>query len=149
MMIELMQAHWLTVLIIGFTMLITPMYWFLVPNRKKAIFMVWLTAVVAGFLLTANLYNVTGKLGPLEGALIGALWIVFPLLIWIKREWFRGLSQRSLIGLQIFRVIGGLFILEMAKDNIPASFAMPAGIGDITVGVTAFILVISFKEIPR
>jgi hypothetical protein len=37
----------------------------------------------------------------------------------------------------------------MTRGNIPASFALPAGIGDIVVGVTAFILVVGFREIPR
>jgi hypothetical protein len=42
-----------------------------------------------------------------------------------------------LVGVQFYRVLGGLFLIGYAQDQLPAEFALPAGIGDIFVGVTA------------
>ncbi len=42
-----------------------------------------------------------------------------------------------LVGVQLYRVVGGLFLVAYAQDEMPGEFALPAGIGDILVGVTA------------
>ncbi|HHN66546.1 MAG TPA: hypothetical protein ENK15_00710 [Thermopetrobacter sp.] len=48
-----------------------------------------------------------------------------------------GLDQRHLIGFQVFRVMGGLFLLGWAMGDIPWQFALPAGLGDLWAGVAA------------
>jgi hypothetical protein len=42
-----------------------------------------------------------------------------------------------LIGVQLYRVLGGLFLIAYSRDEMPGEFALPAGIGDILVGVAA------------
>jgi hypothetical protein len=43
-----------------------------------------------------------------------------------------------LVGVQLYRVLGGVFLIAYARgDQMPAEFALPAGIGDIAVGLTA------------
>jgi hypothetical protein len=42
-----------------------------------------------------------------------------------------------LVGVQVYRVLGGLFLIAYARDEMPGEFALPAGIGDIAVGLTA------------
>lgn len=42
-----------------------------------------------------------------------------------------------LIGLQVYRVLGGAFLVNWTHGAIPGSFALPAGIGDIAVGLLA------------
>jgi hypothetical protein len=37
----------------------------------------------------------------------------------------------------------------MSRGHIPASFALPAGIGDLVVGIFALALVLSYKDIPQ
>lgn len=145
-MINVMQAHWTSVAVIVFSLLITPFYWFLVLPTRKAILMAWITAVVAAIMLAINLFDVTGKLGPAGGALIGLMWVIPPLIVWRYRTWFKGLDQKPIVGLQIFRLIGAFFILEMFRGNIPSSFAMPAGVGDIIVGLFALFLFLKYKE---
>jgi len=51
----------------------------------------------------------------------------------------RGLlsNQRHLIWLNVWRLVGAVFLLLMAAGQMPALWALPAGIGDIIVGVTA------------
>lgn len=38
---------------------------------------------------------------------------------------------------QAFRVIGGVFLLVLALGQLPAVFALPAGIGDVLIGLSA------------
>lgn len=47
------------------------------------------------------------------------------------------LDQRLLIGFQIPRLMGGVFLLGWAMGDIPWQFALPAGLGDIWAGVAA------------
>jgi len=48
-----------------------------------------------------------------------------------------GLDQRLLIGFQIPRLMGAVFLLGWAMGDIPWQFALPAGLGDIWAGVAA------------
>tara|TARA_R110001599_G_scaffold71777_3_gene199938 strand:- start:4411 stop:5166 length:756 start_codon:yes stop_codon:yes gene_type:complete len=48
-----------------------------------------------------------------------------------------GLDQRHLIGFQVFRVMGALFLFGWLMGDIPWQFALPAGIGDIWAGIAA------------
>src|SRR5579863_5754981 len=42
-----------------------------------------------------------------------------------------------LVGLQVYRVLGGIFLVNWVQGTIPGAFAVPAGIGDIAVGLLA------------
>ncbi len=42
-----------------------------------------------------------------------------------------------LVGVQVTRVVGGLFLVAYAQGDLPAAFALPAGIGDVLVGLAA------------
>jgi hypothetical protein len=42
-----------------------------------------------------------------------------------------------LVGLQVYRVLGGAFLVQLALGHLSPVFALPAGIGDVTVGVLA------------
>jgi hypothetical protein len=46
-------------------------------------------------------------------------------------------NHKHLISLNVWRVEGLVFLILMANGQMPALWALPAGIGDITVGVTA------------
>lgn len=46
-------------------------------------------------------------------------------------------SLPALVGVQLYRVLGALFVVLLALGQLPAYFAEPAGWGDIFVGVTA------------
>jgi hypothetical protein len=46
-------------------------------------------------------------------------------------------SLPAIIGVQVYRVLGVLFIILLAQGQLPAHFASPAGWGDIFIGVTA------------
>jgi hypothetical protein len=42
-----------------------------------------------------------------------------------------------LVGLQAYRVFGGAFLVQLALGHLSPVFALPAGIGDVTVGILA------------
>lgn len=42
-----------------------------------------------------------------------------------------------LVGVQFYRVVGGVFLIAYLQGDIPAEFALPAGIGDVLVGLAA------------
>jgi hypothetical protein len=43
-----------------------------------------------------------------------------------------------LVGIQVYRILGGMFLVSWVRGGLPGEFALPAGIGDILVGVLAF-----------
>jgi hypothetical protein len=46
-------------------------------------------------------------------------------------------NQRSLILLNLWRLVGVVFLILMANHQMPALWALPAGLGDVIVGATA------------
>ena len=62
-----------------------------------------------------------------------------PILLRSKRigEVLDAMPTSWLIGLQVYRVLGGIFLVGWARGVIPGLFALPAGIGDVTTGLLA------------
>lgn len=71
--------------------------------------------------------------------------LIFPFLIVaiIWRNWatFRrvvdAIPQQWLIGIQVLRIIGFVFLILHASQVLPAAFAIPAGRGDVLTGLLA------------
>ncbi|NIA72463.1 hypothetical protein HBA54_28140 [Pelagibius litoralis] len=143
-MYELMQAHPMTLFTVMSAVLVTPFYVLCTyvfsgaSARKGAIigsgFLLW-GAAMTWFCLA----GVVQDMGPLGRLVVPVCWVLPSLVLFLWRDWFLSdpLSQHWLIGLQVWRVIGGVFLIEMAGRNIPGIFAYPAGLGDILVAVIA------------
>lgn len=57
--------------------------------------------------------------------------------------------QPWLIGMQVYRALGFMFLLFWARGQMPGEFAIPAGVGDIIVGVSApFVALANFRQSP-
>jgi hypothetical protein len=73
-------------------------------------------------------------------------------LIWrsnaIKRI-IDAVPQEWLIGVQLYRVLGAIFLILYASGNLPGSFAWPAGLGDALIGVLAPVVAIAYRRGPR
>jgi hypothetical protein len=54
---------------------------------------------------------------------------------------FRGIvariPQHWLIGIQTFRILGGVFLVRYFEGQLPGIFAIPAGVGDVMTGLLA------------
>ena len=48
-----------------------------------------------------------------------------------------GIPQHWLIGVQTFRILGGVFLIRYFQGELPGLFAIPAGVGDILTGLFA------------
>ncbi len=105
-----------------------------------------ITCVVGWFLTTlgASLFGLL-RAGPSSLPIPVGLALLVPLLLaglaYARLARFRrlllGIDLRWLIGVQLWRVAGEVFLLSYARNELPASFAIPAGIGDILVGLAA------------
>jgi hypothetical protein len=47
-------------------------------------------------------------------------------------------NQQNLIRLNVWRLVGGVFVALMFTRQVPALWALPAGLGDVAIGATAF-----------
>jgi hypothetical protein len=45
-------------------------------------------------------------------------------------------SLPAMIGVQLYRAIGALFLILLALGQLPAHFALPAGWGDVAIGIS-------------
>jgi hypothetical protein len=74
-----------------------------------------------------------------------ALGITLPIIggiaAWYSSERVRELAHAAplpwLIGVQLYRLAGAVFLFAMAANSVPEEFALPAGVGDVLVGLTA------------
>ena len=113
--------------------------------------------VIGWFLLTlalasADAYRAaadripTIQYGILIPILIGGL------LIWRSPRLARILDavpQHWLIGVQLYRALGVIFLILYAAGKLPGAFAWPAGLGDVLVGVLAPVVAIAYRRGPR
>jgi hypothetical protein len=65
---------------------------------------------------------------------LGAVWLIEP----VGRAFAMRDLQPLLIAMQSYRIFGLGFIVLMALGQLPAIFAIPAGLGDLAIGLTAF-----------
>jgi hypothetical protein len=87
----------------------------------------------------------TIQFGLLVPILIGAA------LIWRSPAAGRVLDavpQHWLVGVQFYRVLGAIFVVLYAAGSLPGAFALPAGLGDLAVGVLALIVAWSYARAP-
>jgi hypothetical protein len=76
--------------------------------------------------------------------------ILIPILVGAVAIWrsarvgqmIDGIPQHWLVGVQVFRLVGIVFLVLYASGQLPGIFALPAGIGDALVGIMAPIIAI-------
>jgi hypothetical protein len=58
----------------------------------------------------------------------------------------QAVPQRWIVGIQVYRVLGLVFLILYAGRFLPGVFAWPAGVGDVTVGLLAPFVAISYAR---
>jgi hypothetical protein len=146
-MYELLDAHPATLVVVMAALMVTPLhllatYVFSGASARKGALVAAVTLGWGAFMVWFCLARVVESSGPLGNLYVPLLWAAPSLLVWLARDWLLAepLSQRWLIGLQLWRVIGALFLVEMSRGQLPAVFALPAGIGDIAVALLAAVV---------
>ncbi|HUH71558.1 MAG TPA: hypothetical protein VLZ05_23355 [Mycobacterium sp.] len=118
---------------------------------SSAVVICWGTWVLASVLLAdADIYRFeptrpvpwlpVGMVGALAAALLFArIPVVSRILAQLDGLW-------RLTVPQIFRVVGATFLVVMALGQLPAVFALPAGLGDIAIGVEAVFVACNLRR---
>jgi hypothetical protein len=60
-----------------------------------------------------------------------------------------GIPAAWLVRVQAYRVLGGIFLVVWASGGLPGAFALPAGIGDVFVGLRAIFVAASLNAGAR
>ena len=82
--------------------------------------------------------------------------IVPPILIGIFLIWrsdavarlIDAVPQEWLVGVQLYRALGVIFLILFASGKLPGLFAWPAGVGDIAVGLLAPVVGLAYARAP-
>jgi hypothetical protein len=72
-------------------------------------------------------------------------------LIWRSEAMGRiidAIPQPWLIGIQLYRALGVIFLILYADGKLPGLFALPAGVGDMLVGLTAPLVGLAYAKAP-
>jgi hypothetical protein len=72
-------------------------------------------------------------------------------LVWLWRSetamhLIDAIPQSWLVGIQFYRVLGFIFLLLNAQGSLPSLFAMPAGSGDVAVGLLAPVVAVIYAR---
>ena len=112
-------------------------------------------AFLGSWLLLALLIGASGwfeRATAMEVA--GTVWGLVLLLgvlrsVWSPfRAWVESLELDALVALHLTRLVGAAFLTLHAAGRLPARFAVPSGIGDIVVALTAGLALIAWMP-PR
>jgi hypothetical protein len=100
-------------------------------------FTAWLAAV--WWLALDGVFRPRPGLPALPVAIFLPVLIGLPILMRSERIGaFLDASPASwLVGLQVYRVFGGIFLVAWSRGDMPGTFALPAGLGDVLVGLLA------------
>jgi hypothetical protein len=99
-----------------------------------------MTAIVAGLFAGGGASRLL--LPAAQAIPIAAVAILYRLLPRF-RNYLLTLDLRLVLTAQLWRVIGIAFLFALAFDQLPAGFAVPAGIGDLATGIAALAIVLS------
>src|SRR5215467_14246900 len=121
----------------------------------------WWTAVfLAGWLVTVWVLAVRGAFASLSSGSAVAQVAFVPVVILVLLGAALFAATRSavltaaldaaplswLVGIQVYRVLGLVFLLAWSRGFLPGYFALPAGIGDPLVGVLAIPLALGLRS---
>ena len=107
--------------------------------RAFAVLLMW--GVLAWWMVKADIFR-EGHILLDARPLIIMFLAVAAAIVFARRIVGTGLNQKWLIGLQLFRAIGMVFVLEWARGNLTGVFAHPAGWGDLAAALAALAVLI-------
>lgn len=113
--------------------------------------LLWGWFLLASMLGSQGFFNVTGSTFPkIPLTVLVTLIIGFAFLFSATfKKMLRAFPMHWLIGIQVFRVLGVVFLLRYAQGTLPGVFAIPAGIGNFITGITApFVAYWYYKQKP-
>ena len=120
-----------------------------VLRNAGLVLIVWFAAALAlawlGFFAGAPDGTPTIELGLLLPILIGAIALARSTTL---RRIVDIVPQAWVVGIQVYRIIGAIFLTLLASGQLPAAFALPAGLGDVLVGLLAPLVALAAGRVP-
>ena len=116
-----------------------------------------LSAILAGWFIFALLTSVAGWYGGAARRVPTIQYgLLTPILVGVLLFWSWPLLRRALavvpnewmVGIQFYRALGVIFLILYAAGRLPGLFALPAGIGDVSVGLLAPFVAIAYTRSP-
>ena len=121
-----------------------------IPVARRTSLLIKTGALLGAWLLLAFWLAASGVLraGSTEALPIVALAIVLTIVVGLSivatsqtaRDILAATPPHLLIGVQVYRSIGAIFLVLFALGRAPGAFALPAGWGDVLIGVSAPIM---------
>jgi hypothetical protein len=127
-------------------------------NRGKIIVVLY-TGLV--WFVAAALGGITGNFDQPPGAASVPFYLTVsvPLLLFLAGYFFWGAFRRFvqrligdpwwIVALQVYRVLGVVFVVLAGRNILPAMFALPAGWGDFLIGLTAPLVALAWSSGTR
>jgi hypothetical protein len=109
----------------------------------------WLALAIA--LAAIGVYHVDASAMPTIQYGIALPILIGILLIWRSKTVMQILDavpQEWLVGVQLYRALGVIFLILYAAGKLPGFFAWPAGIGDIAIGLLAPVVGLAYARAP-
>ena len=117
-------------------------------NKIFVLVIIWFALVYGVSWL--GLFSTHGIISPI---LVIVSVLLPPLLFFIAhsrshklQQFFSSLNIKTLTLLQTWRLVGIIFLILYARGELPGTFALPAGWGDIAVGITAPFIALAFDS---
>ena len=119
--------------------------------RASAVILLgWLALAIA--LSAMGAYHVTfGDIPTIQYGILLPI-LVGALLIWrseTARRIIAAVPQQWLVGVQLYRALGVIFLILYVTGKLPGQLAWPAGVGDIAIGLSAPFVGLAYARSPR
>lgn len=126
------------------------------PEKDQAFWS--LSSLVVGWFVVALATSIAGYYRPPAGrppTIQYGLLIPIVVGVLLFRSWpllrraLASVPSSWLVGVQLYRVLGIIFVVLYAGGHLPGLFAFPAGLGDTLVGILAPFVAISMARSPE
>ena len=126
------------------------------PDRRRTlivsavILIGWLAAAIV--LAALGVYHVNASEVPTIQYGIVLPIFIGALVIWqseAAKRVIHAVPQEWLVGVQFYRALGVIFLILYTTGKLPSLFALPAGIGDIAIGLLAPVVGLAYARAPR
>ena len=111
------------------------------PTARQSRWIIGSAVVAAAWIVGVSLLGGAGNdvLPPRIPVALGATLLAGYLLLLSPtfRRIISAVPQHWLIGIQVFRILGAVWLVRYFAGGLPGLFALPAGIGDVTTGLLA------------
>ena len=144
----------ITAVLIGLRRALSRAPW---PERDRAKAFWSVASLLVGWFVFAGATSMAGWYAPLSGPPTIQYALLIPILVgavlfrsWpLLRRTLALIPDSWLVGVQLYRVLGVIFLVLYAGGHLPGLFALPAGVGDTLVGIFAPSVAASFARIPE